>query len=117
MEGRLRINWKAGCLETATSGFRVGVGGVTPACTTRVLGGDRAPFGILAQRYERAVLGVALWILGDYHSAQDVAQDALVTPLVDGTIDQRVPIDAFASLFREEGPQDLLIARLREQMG
>jgi RNA polymerase sigma-70 factor (ECF subfamily) len=44
-----------------------------------VLGGDRASFAILVQRYERAVLGVALGILGDYHAAQDVAQDALVT--------------------------------------
>jgi RNA polymerase sigma-70 factor (ECF subfamily) len=44
-----------------------------------VLSGDRASFGILVQRYERAVLGVALGILGDYHAAQDVAQDALVT--------------------------------------
>ena len=44
-----------------------------------MLGGDRASFGILVQRYERAVLGVALGILGDYHAAQDVAQDALAT--------------------------------------
>jgi RNA polymerase sigma factor (sigma-70 family) len=43
-----------------------------------VLGGDRASFGILAERYERAALGVALGILGDYHAAQDVVQDALV---------------------------------------
>ena len=44
-----------------------------------VLGGCRASFGVLVQRYERAVLGVALGILGDYHAAQDVTQDALVT--------------------------------------
>jgi len=44
-----------------------------------VLGGDRASFGILVQRYQRAVLGEALAVLGDYHAAQDVAQDVLVT--------------------------------------
>lgn len=44
-----------------------------------VLGGDRASFAILVQRYERAVLGVALGILRDHHAAQDVAQDALAT--------------------------------------
>jgi RNA polymerase sigma factor (sigma-70 family) len=44
-----------------------------------VLGGHRASFGILVQRYERAVLGVGLGILGDYHAAQDVTQEALVT--------------------------------------
>lgn len=44
-----------------------------------VLGGDRAPFAILVQRYERAVLGVALGIFRDHHAAQDVAQDAFAT--------------------------------------
>jgi len=42
------------------------------------LGGDRASFGTLVQRYQRAVLGVALGVLGDYHAAEDAAQDALV---------------------------------------
>ncbi len=41
-----------------------------------VLGGDRVSYAILVQRYERAVLGVALGILRDHHAAQDVAQDA-----------------------------------------
>lgn len=44
-----------------------------------VLGGDRASFAILVQRYERAVLGVALGVLRDHHAAQDVAQDAFTT--------------------------------------
>jgi RNA polymerase sigma-70 factor (ECF subfamily) len=44
-----------------------------------VLGGDRASYAILVQRYERAVLGVALGILRDHHDAQDVAQDAFTT--------------------------------------
>ena len=43
-----------------------------------VLGGDRASYATLVQRYERAVLGVALGILRDHHAAQDVAQDAFV---------------------------------------
>ncbi len=41
-----------------------------------VIGGDRASYAILVQRYERAVLGVALGILRDHHAAQDAAQDA-----------------------------------------
>ena len=44
-----------------------------------VLGGDRASYAILVQRYERAVLGVALGILRDHHAAQNVAQDAFAT--------------------------------------
>ena len=43
-----------------------------------VLGGDRASFEVLVRRHERAVLGVALGILRDYHAAQDAVQDAFV---------------------------------------
>ncbi len=43
------------------------------------LKGDRPAYGKLFQRHERSVLAVALAILGDYHRAQDVAQDAFVT--------------------------------------
>ena len=43
-----------------------------------VLGGDRASFEILVRRHERAVLGVALGILRDYHAAQDAVQDTFV---------------------------------------
>lgn len=43
------------------------------------LKGDRQAYGELFQRHERSVLAVALAVLGDYHRAQDVAQDAFVT--------------------------------------
>ncbi len=43
-----------------------------------VLGGDRASFEVLVRRHERAVLGVALGVLRDYHAAQDAVQDTLV---------------------------------------
>ncbi len=43
-----------------------------------VLDGDRASFSILVRRHERAVLGVALGILRDYHAAQDAVQDTFV---------------------------------------
>jgi RNA polymerase sigma-70 factor (ECF subfamily) len=44
-----------------------------------VLGGNRAAFAVLVERYERAVVGVALVILRDHHAAEDVAQEAFVT--------------------------------------
>lgn len=43
------------------------------------LNGDRQAYGELFRRHERSVLAVALAVLGEYHSAQDVAQDAFVT--------------------------------------
>ena len=43
-----------------------------------VLNGDKQAFGVLAERYERPVRAVALDVLGDYHSATDVSQDAFV---------------------------------------
>jgi RNA polymerase sigma-70 factor (ECF subfamily) len=43
-----------------------------------VLGGDRASFAVLVQRYERAVLGTALAVLRDFHAAEDTAQETFV---------------------------------------
>jgi len=43
-----------------------------------VLGGDRASFEVLVRRHERAVLGVALGILRDFHAAQDAVQESFV---------------------------------------
>ncbi|MHC4691166.1 MAG: RNA polymerase sigma factor [Planctomycetota bacterium] len=44
-----------------------------------VLGGDKRAFEVLVKRYERPVRAVALDVLGDYHLASDVSQDAFVT--------------------------------------
>jgi RNA polymerase sigma factor (sigma-70 family) len=44
-----------------------------------VLGGNKQAFGVLVKRYERPVRAVALDVLGDYHLATDVSQDAFVT--------------------------------------
>ena len=40
--------------------------------------GDRASFAELVGRHERLVLGMAWETLGDWHAAQDVAQDAFL---------------------------------------
>lgn len=39
---------------------------------------DRAAFAELVRRYQRAVLSTAWYVLQDYHSAQDVAQDSFL---------------------------------------
>ena len=44
-----------------------------------VLGGNKRAFEVLVKRYERPVRAVALDVLGDYHLATDVSQDAFVT--------------------------------------
>jgi RNA polymerase sigma-70 factor (ECF subfamily) len=44
-----------------------------------VLDGDKRAFEVLVKRYERPVRAVALDVLGDYHLATDVSQDAFVT--------------------------------------
>ena len=43
-----------------------------------VLDGEKQVFAVLVKRYERPVRAVALDVLGDYHSAADVSQDAFV---------------------------------------
>ncbi len=43
-----------------------------------VLNGEKHVFAELVKRYERPVHGIALDVLGDYHSATDVSQDAFV---------------------------------------
>lgn len=43
-----------------------------------VLDGEKQAFAVLVKRYERPVRAVALDVLGDYHSATDVSQDAFV---------------------------------------
>jgi len=43
-----------------------------------VLNGNKEAFAVLVKRYERPVRAVALDVLGDYHLAADVSQDAFV---------------------------------------
>jgi RNA polymerase sigma-70 factor (ECF subfamily) len=43
-----------------------------------VLCGEMGSFEVLVQRYQRAVMGTALAVLGDFHAAQDAAQDAFI---------------------------------------
>jgi len=42
------------------------------------LDGERDAFAVLVKRYERPVRAVAMNVLGDHTSAQDVTQDAFV---------------------------------------
>lgn len=44
-----------------------------------VLNGNKRAFEVLVKRYERPVRAIALDVLGDYHLATDVSQDAFVT--------------------------------------
>lgn len=43
-----------------------------------VLDGEKQAFAVLVKRYERPVRAVAMDVLGDYHSAADVSQEAFV---------------------------------------
>ena len=43
-----------------------------------VLDGEKQAFAVLVKRYERPVRAVALDVLGDYHLASDVSQEAFV---------------------------------------
>ena len=43
-----------------------------------VLSGEKQAFAVLVKRYERPARAVALDVLGDYHSAADVSQEAFV---------------------------------------
>jgi RNA polymerase sigma-70 factor (ECF subfamily) len=43
-----------------------------------VLDGEKQAFAVLVRRYERPVRAVALDVLGDYHLASDVSQEAFI---------------------------------------
>src|SRR5256712_10845387 len=53
-----------------------------PALVARVLAGDRAAFGTLAERYAGVARRVARAVLSDPDDADDAAQDALLSALV-----------------------------------
>jgi RNA polymerase sigma-70 factor (ECF subfamily) len=65
-----------------------------------VLGGDRDAFRILVERESAMVIGVCLRVLGDFHEAEDVAQEAFVA--------------AYRALatWRGEGPFGAWLARI-----
>src|SRR5438552_3417771 len=65
-----------------------------PALVARVLAGDRAAFGALAQRYAGVARRVARAVLSDPDDADDAAQDALLSALVKvAQYDPRRPFD------------------------
>ncbi len=88
-----------------------------------VLDGDKQAFGVLVKRYERPVRAVALDVLGDYHLATDVSQDAFVTayknlpglrkPVVFGPwlmkITRRCALD-FIRRMQKEAPREPAVA-------
>jgi RNA polymerase sigma-70 factor (ECF subfamily) len=45
---------------------------------SEVLRGEVGSFEVLVERYQRAVMGAALTVLGDFHAVQDAAQDAFI---------------------------------------
>ncbi|MHC4477009.1 MAG: RNA polymerase sigma factor [Planctomycetota bacterium] len=44
-----------------------------------LLAGDHQAYGRLFERHERSVLAIAMSVLGNYHAAQDAAQETFVT--------------------------------------
>jgi RNA polymerase sigma-70 factor (ECF subfamily) len=88
-----------------------------------VLDGDKRAFEVLVKRYERPVRAIALDVLGDYHLATDVSQDAFVTayenlpglrkPTVFGSwlmkITRRCALD-FVRRRQKESPQEPAVA-------
>src|SRR5947207_14587090 len=64
----------------------------------RVRGGDAAAFAELTRRYQNLAFGCALSLLGDFHLAEDVTQEAFVTAYFN--LDQLRDGDAFPGWLR-----------------
>ena len=77
----------------------------------RALNGDREAYGRLFERHERSVLAVGLAVLGNYHAAQDVAQEAFVKAYQSlGDLRQRA---SFGPWVREIARREALAIRRR----
>ena len=61
---------------------RMGDSGDDPALVAQTLAGDRAAFGVLAERYAAQARRVARAVLGDPDDADDAAQDGFLSALV-----------------------------------
>lgn len=67
LNNRSASGWKGSILQTDAELVRA------------VLDGDKQAFAVLVKRYERPVRAVALDVLGDYHLAADISQEAFVS--------------------------------------
>ena len=77
--------------------------------------GDRQAYGRLFQRHERSVLASALAVLGDYHTAQDVAQEAFVVAYAKlGTLRKR---SSFGAWVRKIARREAIDIRRRRRRG
>jgi RNA polymerase sigma-70 factor (ECF subfamily) len=78
-----------------------------------VLDGDRQAYGRLFERHERSVLAVALAVLGNYHTAQDVTQEAFVTAYARlGSLRRRA---SFGAWVRKIARHEAIAAMRRER--
>src|SRR5438105_13612821 len=84
------------------------------ALVARVRAGDRAAFGVLAERYAGVARRVARAVLGDPDDADDAAQDALLSALV--KLDQYDPRRPFGPWLSRIVPHAATDARRRPKV-
>ncbi|MBP3962817.1 sigma factor [Paenibacillus lignilyticus] len=44
----------------------------------RLLGGDFEAFSVMVEKYQKVLYAVAFNVLGDFHQAQDITQEAFI---------------------------------------
>ena len=64
--------------DGSASGERTGSLASDAEIIDAVRSGDRAAYAHLVRRYRRAVLAVTLHVLGEFHAAEDAAQEAFI---------------------------------------